>query len=586
MENLFQINMLIFIKKFSKMLRIIIVLSIVIVCNLAKSQTTINNSYVVNVKDFGALGNGKHDDSKAIQKAIDYCEQKSKKHLFFPDGNYFLLNPVRFKKGGVHLNGTGALLREESWFDVNIGIYKENMPFEGCSIIVPKNSIGLVFEETVADPVLISNLQFKSKEGRTLGNTVGILFSSEFKGPTWPFIIERCNFRGFNYAVKFKSKNQYNVAFVQFIQNAFSQNDECVYFDDIPDDRITNLGKRNLCWGFQFLNNKCHDNSRVIRGAFAKDGVDIKNNNLEGNILYSNGKKPKYIIDIELSNATVDIESNHFESIVSDAIYISSYFEKSSNEYFNMSGTTSGASSNKLFVKGNNFDGVNQSFKHFVLNGMTVYNYDNVNLYMSGCIIRLNESNFPNLFLSDEAKRNGSAFIFKFSDYPIMDIMNKRESTFIRKGMFNNFNNLEYLSLGTEKFYKVPDNYGVFPVYKDNWINFNNDDRFVGVAFSVFNNFKSGFWGVTTEFRISYDLNGKNFINTYYVLGSYGLSLGMHNLIAWLPVSIPKSAKNMKFSAMCEMNKNIMADNQIWLNNDFYLFTSKNPHPNILPTLN
>jgi hypothetical protein len=47
-------------------------------------------SDIVNVKDWGALGNGRNDDSTAIQQAINYCIERGGGKVFFPPGGYRL----------------------------------------------------------------------------------------------------------------------------------------------------------------------------------------------------------------------------------------------------------------------------------------------------------------------------------------------------------------------------------------------------------------------------------------------------------------------------------------------------------------
>jgi polygalacturonase len=59
---------------------------------------------VVNVKEFGALGNGSNDDRPAIQAAFDYAfgsaaaphgtNSVANKQVFFPGGNYLLGAPL------------------------------------------------------------------------------------------------------------------------------------------------------------------------------------------------------------------------------------------------------------------------------------------------------------------------------------------------------------------------------------------------------------------------------------------------------------------------------------------------------------
>jgi Pectate lyase superfamily protein len=51
-------------------------------------------SEVINVKDWGALGDGSHDDSTAINSAISFALSTSGGTIFFPAGTYYLGNPA------------------------------------------------------------------------------------------------------------------------------------------------------------------------------------------------------------------------------------------------------------------------------------------------------------------------------------------------------------------------------------------------------------------------------------------------------------------------------------------------------------
>lgn len=63
------------------------------------------------VKDFGAKGDGKKDDSRAIQKAIDHVRENGGR-VYLPSGNYLLKEPLVLPQG-VQLVGSGSSNRYE-----------------------------------------------------------------------------------------------------------------------------------------------------------------------------------------------------------------------------------------------------------------------------------------------------------------------------------------------------------------------------------------------------------------------------------------------------------------------------------------
>jgi hypothetical protein len=68
---------------------------------------------IVNVKDFGALGDNSHDDTANIQAAIDYMNVRGKGTLFFPPGTYRVTEPIylirwnEYSGGSVNFVGAG-----------------------------------------------------------------------------------------------------------------------------------------------------------------------------------------------------------------------------------------------------------------------------------------------------------------------------------------------------------------------------------------------------------------------------------------------------------------------------------------------
>jgi len=62
----------------------------------------------LNVKDFGAVGDGKADDTIAIQKAIDAASLSTGGELLFPAGNYRITNTLHIEKcSGLIIRGEG-----------------------------------------------------------------------------------------------------------------------------------------------------------------------------------------------------------------------------------------------------------------------------------------------------------------------------------------------------------------------------------------------------------------------------------------------------------------------------------------------
>ena len=62
---------------------------------------------VRSVKDFGAVGDGSHDDSDAIQAAIDWTVEGDRGIVYFPIGRYKITRPISLENGSGELNQGG-----------------------------------------------------------------------------------------------------------------------------------------------------------------------------------------------------------------------------------------------------------------------------------------------------------------------------------------------------------------------------------------------------------------------------------------------------------------------------------------------
>src|SRR6266513_5269698 len=73
------------------------------------------------VRDFGAVGDGKTDDTAAFQKALDTAKQAGGGVVYAPRGNYFFAG---------HLNVPGAITLKGVWESVpsHVGIRDRGAP--------------------------------------------------------------------------------------------------------------------------------------------------------------------------------------------------------------------------------------------------------------------------------------------------------------------------------------------------------------------------------------------------------------------------------------------------------------------------
>jgi hypothetical protein len=118
----------------------------------SSASRTLANRFadIVNVLDYGAVGNGVTDDTAAIQAAIDYAQSSNIKSVYFPAGTYFVTATINITSS-VTLFGDGRFNSIIKWSDATLGVFNvnsyfgitvENMGFK--PIVVPTG--GYVFQ--------------------------------------------------------------------------------------------------------------------------------------------------------------------------------------------------------------------------------------------------------------------------------------------------------------------------------------------------------------------------------------------------------------------------------------------------------
>ena len=298
----------------------------------------------------GSYYEGCNDDSAAINETIRVAEELSIKTVKFNAVNYFVGKGIVIHKGNLHLEGSGALLREDQWFEYKneaTGYIGPGAAWNSrtSTLFCPKGvnliTIGEEYEDgedvtyptkyadsmNPGDPIVISNLQLWT-EGDPWSYyqsadklPSGINFCTYCSAPLWPFIIERCHFRNFMYAIHINSIIDYPVTNLRINECAFFHNMYCLFSE--RRDKTATTGVVELeptlqtSWSLEFTRNKCHNNGFVMKMCVNKGPCRVEYNNLESAKGFNREDKSEpgvFAIDLELGQrAAAVIRYNHFE---------------------------------------------------------------------------------------------------------------------------------------------------------------------------------------------------------------------------------------------------------------------------------
>lgn len=235
----------------------------------------------VNVKWFGAVGDGITDDTIALKKARDFCDEKLNQILFFPPGTYIFNETIQFENE-VNLVGT-----DSSW-----------LKYGGSSDALVLGADGMTIDNYQKNKrYSVSNLGFTGGENSTYG--------IHFNKFVTQAVVQNCNFENFGgtkdescFAIWFDENNWYGL-----VQN-------CKF------DVTTNGGRR------QFVGMATFGNSRVE----VKDNL-VTNLNGFGVAVLLDGFNCQ-LIGNKIEGYQVNVRLG---SEASNAIIAYNYFEKSNN---------------------------------------------------------------------------------------------------------------------------------------------------------------------------------------------------------------------------------------------------------------
>lgn len=146
----------------------------------------------VNVKNYGASGNGITDDTVPINDAIA-AAQKIGADVYLPYGKYFC-NTIT---SPIISGSTNKILRLESNSMVKMKIYGER----GTVIITPMSQYTLFYIYNKLTDLTIENIFFQSTHGITTNQTTGLSFAGTPSNNIKNLKITNCRFEGFSTAI-------------------------------------------------------------------------------------------------------------------------------------------------------------------------------------------------------------------------------------------------------------------------------------------------------------------------------------------------------------------------------------------------
>lgn len=112
------------------------------------TAVTVNGQKIFNVKDFGAIGDGKTDDAVSIQKAIDACSLAGGGQVVFPASFTFLSSPFNLKSNiDFHVQAGAKVLANPDEKVYTKSAFRQN-PGEGMIWIGGENLVNLTISGT------------------------------------------------------------------------------------------------------------------------------------------------------------------------------------------------------------------------------------------------------------------------------------------------------------------------------------------------------------------------------------------------------------------------------------------------------
>ena len=254
------------------------------------------NNEEINIKQFGAIGNGTTDDTVAIQTAINYIESKEILELTFPVGFYKITQSLVISKA-LKLKGDISTV-----YNTNTDVKSVSLYWAGSS---NSNMLEMSSSTVIVNGLNVENIGFngnnidviginltKAKYSRIINcsftNIKGCIYLTN---NSYHNIIEKCFFREYtDYGVKVdKTTLQANSNIIS--ENIFTlkSNNYGIIVNDANGIIITN----NMIEGSGSNLHPIH-----IYGGNNTTGIEITGNRIETLTNLNNNETPNYLINI------------------------------------------------------------------------------------------------------------------------------------------------------------------------------------------------------------------------------------------------------------------------------------------------
>ncbi|MEO9021714.1 MAG: glycosyl hydrolase family 28-related protein [Ginsengibacter sp.] len=261
---------------------------------------------IINVKDFGALGNGVNDDTKSIQAAINAAPSFSETIIYFPAGvyniasytktNIFLINYCIKFHSNLYIKGEGSksvIRLADHLFDKkdtsanahlfygadikNISISDLMIDMNGGRNLVPLNVIknnAAIFAYG-GENYYIHDITIKNCSGT---NMLNIMKDGK------SLIVENCRFiNGGNYVgIPVANKGQIDFSFV------YSEWDSTIVKNNIFQQQNIDIALANYCGGIELHGSNSTASNNSIEGCWPAIYITSSKRELENIIVESN----------------------------------------------------------------------------------------------------------------------------------------------------------------------------------------------------------------------------------------------------------------------------------------------------------